>query len=524
VRAGGATDPGRVRDSNEDRLHIDVEHGIFLVVDGVGGHAAGEVAATVARSVIVERLARPTWTAAQRVREAIALANNEILRQAQASPEHAGMTCVVTLALLEDDRLTIGHVGDSRLYLLSADGIVKLTHDHSPVGEREDSHEISEAEAMRHPRRNEVFRDVGGAFHEPDDADFIEVIETTFGPDQALLLCSDGLSDMVASTVIERTIRQHAGDPPAAAHALIDAANEAGGKDNVTAVYVEGARFGQTAVRSGAPVLPQRPGLARRLVASRIVALTVGMLAGLALALGLVTTLGLDDWPIFAGSRRLVVGGDSAGHYASIGAAISAARPRDVIRIEPGEYAEAVVLPAGVDLEARAAGTVTLVAPEGQSGWVAITASGTDGNRIAGIRVHGRANAPVAVGFRLAGHDLVVDDVAVEGHVGTGMDILNDGAVVVRSSRFADVEGVPIKIGPTAQPVIRQNVFTRSQHGLTPAAIDVAAGATPQLADNLFLGYTEASVVAAGTGEGATVRARELLRGNYVIKGQDHGR
>src|SRR5687767_698968 len=85
VRAAGATDPGRVRDQNEDCFHVDAERGIFLVIDGVGGHAAGEVAASIASQIIVERLQQEMWSPAQRVREAIALANNEILRRANAT-------------------------------------------------------------------------------------------------------------------------------------------------------------------------------------------------------------------------------------------------------------------------------------------------------------------------------------------------------------------------------------------------------------------------------------------------------
>ncbi len=241
--AAGGTDPGRVRTGNEDRLHLDADRGIFAVVDGVGGHAAGEVAAAIAVDVIAQRLERPLWSAEQRVREAIALANNEILRQSQATPEHAGMTCVLTLALLTEGKLSIGHVGDTRLYKLTPSGMVKLTHDHSPIGEREDSREISEVEAMRHPRRNEVFRDVGSAFHEPDDDDFIEVFETPFDERSAVLLCSDGLSDMVSSAAIERCVRQHAGNPSGVVESLILEANEAGGRDNVTVIYVEGALF-----------------------------------------------------------------------------------------------------------------------------------------------------------------------------------------------------------------------------------------------------------------------------------------
>ena len=184
VSCAAASDRGRLRTGNEDRFHTDADRGVFLVVDGVGGHAAGEVAAAIAVDVITARLERPIGSPAQRVREAIALANNEILRQAERSPTHAGMTCVLTLALLTEDQLTIGHVGDSRLYKLTRDGLRKLTHDHSPVGEREDAHEMSEADAMKHPRRSEVFRDVGSAFHEPDDPEFIELVAATLEPDK----------------------------------------------------------------------------------------------------------------------------------------------------------------------------------------------------------------------------------------------------------------------------------------------------------------------------------------------------
>ena len=134
LSAASRTDTGRVRTNNEDLSLCDPDEGIFAVIDGVGGQAAGEIAAGIARAVILERLARPLGTPAERVREAIALANNEIFKEADESLAHHGMTCVLTLALVTDDHLTIGHVGDSRLYKLSPAGIRKLTHDHSPVG------------------------------------------------------------------------------------------------------------------------------------------------------------------------------------------------------------------------------------------------------------------------------------------------------------------------------------------------------------------------------------------------------
>src|SRR5258706_2965569 len=148
----------------------------------------------------------------------------------------------------------------------------KLTKDHSPVGEREDAGEISEADAMGHPRRNEVYRDVGSETHRADDAGFIDVLRAPFEQDSALLLCSDGLTDLVDSATIKQTIEEYAGHGYEIVRALIDSANEAAGKDNVTIVYVEGSRFadGETtgalrrepvAARERVPVEPA-PGLA----------------------------------------------------------------------------------------------------------------------------------------------------------------------------------------------------------------------------------------------------------------------
>jgi serine/threonine protein phosphatase PrpC len=536
VRAAGATDPGRVRDHNEDCFHVDTDRGIFLVVDGVGGHAAGEVAASIARQIIVERLQQDMWSPAQRVREAIALANNEIFRRAAATPACAGMTCVVTVALVQHGRLTVGHVGDSRLYLGSPQGLRKLTHDHSPIGEREDAGEISEADAMHHPRRNEVFRDVGSAHHEPDDAEFVELIEAAFEPDDALLLCSDGLSDMLTGAAIERTIRQHAGNPAAVAQALIDAANAAGGKDNVTVVYAEGSRFAVALATSAlaAPALPaaaasgpgRRPSVPS-LLASRVLWFTIGALAGVALAFGLQRYLEAEPAPPVAESRRLVVGGDGAERYATITAALQAAGPRDVVEVEPGEYAEALTLPPGVQLVGRVPGTVTLVAPEGRPGWVSVTADGSLGNRISGIRILGSPAAPVATGLRLAGHDLIVDDVTIEGQIDTGVDVQGDGAILVRASRFANLDGVAIRIAAGAKPAIRQNAFTRTTRAGAGGrhAIDAGEGTATELVDNVFSGYAEREIVklAAAPTE-AAAQARALLQGNYIMGGRSNGR
>src|SRR5580700_3394367 len=248
LRFAAASDPGKRRKNNEDRYYVDPDRGIYAVIDGVGGHAAGETAAGIAVDVIRERLERQTGTPEERIREAITLANNEIFRLSRTRPEWTGMACVLTVALIEDDIATVGHVGDTRLYLLRAGEIQKVTHDHSPVGEREDLDEISEAEAMRHARRNEIFRDVGSSERNPDDAGFIEMETFPMPYDGVLLICSDGLTDLVSSAEVRAGVERYAPDFDAAIRALIDAANEAGGKDNITIVVVAGPAYGETPV------------------------------------------------------------------------------------------------------------------------------------------------------------------------------------------------------------------------------------------------------------------------------------
>src|SRR4051795_5307495 len=243
--AAGATDSGLQREINEDRYHYDPVRGVFIVVDGVGGQAAGEKAAETALATIRTRLERETGPVADRVRESIALANDEIYRLASLQPQWKGMACVVTVAVVTNGDMILGHVGDSRLYKLRGGRIEKLTRDHSPVGEREDAGELSELDAMQHPRRNEVYRDVGSERHAPDDSQFIDVFRQPFETDAALLLCSDGLTDLITSAAIAGIVSDFAGHPFEIVRALIEAANAAGGKDNVTVVYAEGPRFAQ---------------------------------------------------------------------------------------------------------------------------------------------------------------------------------------------------------------------------------------------------------------------------------------
>jgi PPM family protein phosphatase len=244
LRAAALSDTGVARTNNEDVVLCHADLGLFAVVDGVGGEVAGETGARTAADILLRRLRRREGGALEsEIREAIALANNRIFDLAGEDPRLRGMSCVLTVAVVDGERVLVGHVGDSRLYRLQRGRIEKLTRDHSPVGELEDRSELSEGEAMRHPRRNEIYRDVGTAYHRPDDGDFVDVLTAPFGSDHALLLCSDGLTDQVVSTEIRAIVERNAGEPGRAVQELVARANAAGGKDNVSVVLVEGEDY-----------------------------------------------------------------------------------------------------------------------------------------------------------------------------------------------------------------------------------------------------------------------------------------
>jgi serine/threonine protein phosphatase PrpC len=514
-----------VRTNNEDLPLVDAERGVCGVIDGIGGQAAGELAAAIARDVILQRLARPLGTPAERVREAIAIANNEIFRYAGEAPDLRGMTCVVTLAIVSDQLLTIGHVGDSRLYKLRAEGIRKLTRDHSPVGEREDAREISEAEAMRHPRRHEVFRDVGGAHRDKDEDDYVDVIQEPMERDSAILLCTDGLSDMVPSATIERIVREHAGNPDDVVDALIAAANDAGGKDNVTVVYVEGPEFAgsmrgqradvpldrRSALIDNPPVSAGETNrfllLGRWVVRSRTTWFALGALAGVLAALLLVWRVPATN---AVGSRTLVVGSGGAGAYPRIAEALEIARAGDTVRVEPGIYPERVEVPEGVNLVARVPFSVILARAAGTPGeWVAITALGELGGSISGFRIESTAGLPVEVGIRVAGQSRTIELTEIVGPMQAGIELLEGSALTLHGSRFA-VQGAALTTAPGSQATVTRNVFLRTgRHPGAPVAIAQFEQAT--LRGNVFAGYSGEIV------KGATLPQRQQIAAANVI-------
>lgn len=466
IRSAGLSDPGRVRNNNEDAFHIDPDRGIFLVVDGIGGQAAGEKAAEIAVSRIRARLERQTGTLEQRIREAIAMANNEIFKAAQANPEWRGMACVLTLAVLENGSAAVGHVGDSRLYHLRRGAIRKITHDHSPVGEREDSGELAESEAMRHPRRNEVFRDVGSEEHAPDDPDFIELVRIPFEPDAALVLCSDGLSDLVTSSEIKRALEQNAGNPNASARALIDAANRAGGKDNVTAVVVEGEQF-----IAPAPAAAERSTRGAAGIAIAVLATLLVVAAGLYFTRDLWTPK-----PVIIRPRTLVVGTSTP--FPTIEAALAEARAGDVVDVTAGEYHEPIQLKSGVALESHVPREAvlrlaTVTAP-------AVTAQNVKDARLSGFRIAADSHAPLATGILAVDSNIKLDQVEIEGAT-VGIEARGSSRVSLVGSAIHDCLGEGVLLSGPVVAWIAHNSFQRNKAGLV-----ARDGARPALVGNVF--------------------------------------
>lgn len=465
-RCAGASHPGKVRGNNEDALYFDADRGIFLVVDGIGGQAAGEKAAEIAVARIRARLERQTGTVEDRIREAITMANNEILSAARSNPQWEGMACVLTLAMLENGSAVIGHVGDSRLYHVRAGSIRKVTHDHSPVGEREDNRELSEAEAMKHPRRNEVFRDVGSEEHAPGDADFIELRRIAFEPDSALLMCSDGLSDQVASAAIQSAVERNAGNPDQAVAELIAAANRAGGKDNVTVLVVEGENF-------AAPVIEPAKSESRHWGAG-----VLCFLFGLAVAGG-AAWLTRSEWvpkPVIIQPHTLTAG--QGAEFATITEAMEKARAGDTVEALLGDYREQVLLKSGVTLRSRVPREARILAAPLSKGPAVIGREVKDA-RFGGFRIVADAQTPLAAGILLENSQVEVDDVEVEG-AAVGIEI-RGGAVTVEASDIHDcgAEGLLIT---GASPWISHNSF-RNNKGPGLAA---RAGARPNLWGNFF--------------------------------------
>ena len=247
IRFAGKTDVGRVRAHNEDDFMLPEEMACCAISDGMGGHACGEVASMIAVQTIEKYYRRtceeetPTWpfflppieVERNRMVTAIKLANSEIYDQAAADPNKKGMGCTVDAMYFSQGRFYIGHVGDSRGYRFRAGQLTQLTEDHSLLNDYRRVKEMSDAEIEAFPHKNVVVRALGLTEHVA-----VDVVVDEYALGDIFLLCSDGLTDMLDDSVICEIIEKRQNRLDGVCEALIDAANEAGGKDNITAVLM----------------------------------------------------------------------------------------------------------------------------------------------------------------------------------------------------------------------------------------------------------------------------------------------
>ncbi|HXG69839.1 MAG TPA: Stp1/IreP family PP2C-type Ser/Thr phosphatase [Gemmatimonadaceae bacterium] len=232
------TDVGRIRKGNEDTLHASANsyRGLFIVADGMGGHAAGEVASEMSVEVVSRGLAELNsldgGDAQSRVGDALRDANRAVYERTRSERDKLGMGSTVSALLLSDTRFIVGHVGDSRIYLVREGRMEQLTRDHSLVQEQVDAGLITAEQARRHPQSNVITRCIGMANEiEPDVFDGEARVGDSF------LLASDGLTGMVDDRRIEQLLMSRA-TPARIVDALIAEANNNGGNDNITAVVV----------------------------------------------------------------------------------------------------------------------------------------------------------------------------------------------------------------------------------------------------------------------------------------------
>lgn len=243
LQVATATHPGMVRSHNEDSIAADAQIGLAVLADGMGGYNAGEVASGIAVELIRTELKKAlsgvdlaeidNQNAERLIEEHATRANTAIFRAAQSQPQYSGMGTTLVVALWHDNQLTVGHIGDSRLYRLRGEALEQITRDHSLLQEQIDSGMITREQARHSQNKNLVTRAVG-----IDPEVDTEVHTYSVQPGDVYLLCSDGLSDMVTDEDVQLTLSSLQSNLPLAAQQLVQQANDNGGRDNVSVILV----------------------------------------------------------------------------------------------------------------------------------------------------------------------------------------------------------------------------------------------------------------------------------------------
>jgi protein phosphatase len=237
----GLTDVGRRRESNQDQLLVDDARGVYAVADGMGGHAAGEVASHIAIEALADAMVNndadpgsmSAEQAAKRLETAFLEGNRRICESVTTRGEWRGMGTTIVAMVALADKAVIGHVGDSRAYLLREERLQRLTNDHSWVNEQVRLGLLTDEEADRHPMRNIITRALGNR----EDLEVDVTLEPVV-PGDVFLLCSDGLNTMLSDEEIRQVLCDNQGDPETTCRILVDKANARGGEDNITVVIL----------------------------------------------------------------------------------------------------------------------------------------------------------------------------------------------------------------------------------------------------------------------------------------------
>lgn len=250
VQIAGRTDTGLRRQLNEDHIGFDQELGIAVLADGMGGHQSGEIASHMAVESVLEhlqKLVNPETPGAitgsqllEHVSNTISYSNAKIFQAAEALEEHKGMGTTLVAAIVQEQQIYAGHVGDSRLYLYRNRELKRITRDHSLVQDLIDRGFYTEEEA----RQANVGHIVTRALGTKEEVE-VDTIQHDLEEDDVFMLCSDGLSDMVDDWKIEEVLKESDGDLEQTAQALVDTANRNGGKDNISVILMQIAKLQQ---------------------------------------------------------------------------------------------------------------------------------------------------------------------------------------------------------------------------------------------------------------------------------------
>jgi protein phosphatase len=245
----GITDVGQKRDHNEDFIFINNERNLYIVCDGMGGHAAGEVASKIASETVnsfIESTAKDadiTWPfefdekmslSANRLKTSIRLANQRVLYEIKEKAEYRGMGTTIACTMIDNDAAYIAHVGDSRIYMLRNGKLRRLTRDHSWIDEQLHQGVITPEEARKHPLRNVITRALGSR-----EEVMVDIKEDPIEDADIFLLCSDGLTGMVEDHDIEKVLAEFQNDIGQACRKLVEKANHNGGEDNISVILLQ---------------------------------------------------------------------------------------------------------------------------------------------------------------------------------------------------------------------------------------------------------------------------------------------